>query len=188
MNVLWTSIFIISTGLMLVGSVDSIIPALIVGGSKAVTLSIKLLAIYGVWCGLARIMEDTGVSNILTKLCNPIVSLLFGKNVSRDTRRYVSVNLACNFLGLGNASTPSGIAAITSMPNKGGVASNNMLLLLILNVCYIQLFPTTIIGLLSSSGSSDPFRVVLPTFIVSLLCSIVGIIVVKICSKFFRGE
>ncbi|MBQ9791008.1 MAG: hypothetical protein IJW28_00310 [Clostridia bacterium] len=186
MNILWTGIFIISILMLLVNPLDNVFSILILGGTNAVNLSIKLLAIYGVWCGILSIMEDTGLNKKLSKFLNPIISFLFGKDISAETKEHISLNLTSNVLGMGNVSIPSGIKAVSSMYKGESVATHNMIMFLILNVCSIQLVPTTVIGLMSASGSNNISGVVLAIFITSVVSVSVGVILCKIFRKIFK--
>ena len=93
MNIIWTSIFILALFSMLIFSPSSVIPSLILGGTNAVNLAVKLIAIYGVWCGLLAILEDTKLNKKLEVCFSPLIRLLFGKNISPDTKQNISTNI-----------------------------------------------------------------------------------------------
>ena len=186
MNAIWTAFIILSICLMLPSNFDSIIPTFISGGTSAINLSIKLIAIYGVWCGILAILEDTKLDKKLAKLISPIVHFLFGKDISSETKEYISTSIVSNFLGMGNASIPSGIDAINSMSNGSRYASNAMLMLLLLNVCPVQLIPTTVIGLISTHGGTHISSVIIGVFITNFIALVVGVLLLKICGKIFK--
>jgi spore maturation protein A len=186
MNVIWTSIFTLALCSTLIFSPSIVVPSLIEGATNAVNLSIKLIAIYGVWCGLLAILEDTNLNTKLNILISPIVSLLFGKNISHDTRQYISTNIISNFLGMGNASIPSGIKAVSSMYKGANAATDNMLMFLLINVFPLQLLPTTVIGLISASNGTTISSVIIGVIFTNIVALIVGGVVLKICSKIFK--
>ena len=76
--------------------------------------------------------------------------------------QYIVLNLTANMLGLGNASTPFGIAAMKELEKEeqtGEKASNNMILFVVLNTASIQIIPTTIAALRLKNGSADPLEI-----------------------------
>ena len=99
----------------------------------------------------------------------------------------VSMNLAANLLGLGNAATPLGIRAMQLMQKEqrsGATATNDMALFVVMNTASLQLIPTTTAMLRSAAGSATPLDI-LPAVWLASLCSItVGITVAKILEKF----
>ena len=113
---------------MLFVSPETVISAMLDGGMSAISLSIKMLAIYAVWMSVLKIMEKTGLNGMLSRLFRPLTKRLF-KNESEKAYDYISVNLASNMLGLGGAATPAGINAIKEMDKSDGRASKNMVML-----------------------------------------------------------
>jgi len=53
-----------------------------------------------------------------------------------------------------------------------------MMLFIVINTASVQLIPFTVIGLLASYGSQNPNRIMLPTFIATVVsaCTAVGIL------------
>lgn len=161
-----------------------VLTGLTAAANKAVKLSFELCAIYAIWMGIFSILEQTGISKWFSKILSPIVNLIFGKkNISDESRKYISMNMSANILGMGSAATPMGIKAIESMnkdnPDKSSV-TYPMTMLIIISCTVIQFLPASIMGLMSASGSKNPASIVFPTIIASLLSCITGIILVKI--------
>lgn len=72
----------------------------------------------------------------------------------------MSANVSANLLGLGNAATPLGIQAARRMAaGCGGVASDELCRLVVLNTASIQLLPTTVAGVRAALGSASPFDI-----------------------------
>jgi len=162
------------------------ITAMTKGANDAVKLSLTLVALYGLWLGLLNIMEKLGLTAKLSKLMSPVVRFLFGKEISADTQQYISTNIAANLLGLGNAATPMGINAVSSMAKEGQTkASTPMIMLVVISATSLQLLPTTVIGLLVSHGSTNPTAFLLPCIIATVTSTLVGIVLVKVFSKIF---
>ena len=86
------------------------------------------------------------------------------------------MSLSCNLLGLGNASTPSGIEAIRLMDKDLPKTRFAMLMLLVINAMGLQLFPTTIIGLRANLQSSNPSDIILPTFLSTIIPTIICVL------------
>ena len=111
MNLVWTSVMLVGIGMLLLNNVEATMDALFAGGNKAIALSLKLWGIYTLWLGILKIVEDTGLDKKLSKLLRPIIRLLFGKT-DEYTENQIAINITSNLLGMGNASTPSGMNAI----------------------------------------------------------------------------
>lgn len=160
------------------------LPAMIDGATAAITLTLTMLAIYCVWLSLLKLMENAGINKFLNKLCRPITKRLF-KGESDQTLEYITVNMSANLLGMGGAATPMGIKAIESMCNDKSkkFATDNMILLLVINCTSIQLFPATIIGLRASEGSANPADIILPCLIATLCSTLIGIVLCKILAR-----
>ena len=114
MNWVWTSIMLLGLGMLLISNVDIAVSSMLDGGSKAISLSLKLWGIYAVWLGVLKIVEETGLDKKLSKLFKPIISKLIGKTDEYTSNQLV-INFTSNLLGMGNASTPSGINSIAGL-------------------------------------------------------------------------
>ena len=97
---------------------------------------------------------------------------------SRDeeTLAAVTANVSANLLGLGNAATPLGIQAARRMAvGYGGIASNELCLLVVLNTASIQLLPTTIASVRAAAGSAAPFDILPAVWISSIVSVAAGL-------------
>ena len=65
MNLVWISVLIVSLGIMLLTNVDIAFSTILTGSEKAIALTLKLWAIYAVWLGILKIVEDTGLDKKL---------------------------------------------------------------------------------------------------------------------------
>ena len=66
---------------------------------------------------------------------------------------------------------------------KGGKATSNMDMLVVINATSIQLIPATIIALRASAGSGNPSSIIAPTLISSTIATVVGVVLTKLFSK-----
>lgn len=176
---------IVGLGLMLFNNVDSAFATILSGSEKAIALSLKLWSIYAIWLGLLKIVEETELDKKIAKLLSPLINFLIGKTDDK-TKNYIAINLTSNLLGMGNASTPSGIEGMAGLDKGSKYITTAMAMFFILNVTNIQLIPTTVISLRAMHGSSNANDIILPTIIASIASTVTGIILIKLCKKLFR--
>ena len=132
-----------------------------------------------------EMMNQCGMSAGLARLFRPLLRRLLPR-ASRDpeTLAAVSANVSANLLGLGNAATPLGVRAARRM-SRGceGVASDELCLLVVLNTASIQLLPTTVAGVRSALGCSDPFDILPAVWLASLLSVAAGLLTERLLSR-----
>lgn len=170
------------------GKMSNLSLAIITECSESVSLSITLCGSICLWSGFMNIAEKSGIVKLLSKMFSPLMRLLF-PNISRSSKAmgYITLNFISNLLGLGNASTPLGIKAMEELKKAEGVtdsASNNMIMLTVLNTAALQLFPATIITLRAEYGSITPSDIIPAVWIVSLITLTLTVLAVKFLSRF----
>ena len=181
MNVAFLIISAISVVLMIARAPEAAFPTMIDGVTHAIELSIKLCAIYAVWLSVLKMVEATSLDKKLSKLLRPIVRKIF-KNESDEAYDYISINLAANMFGMGGVATPAGIKAMSAMSDGSDRASDNMIMLLVINATSIQLIPATVIAMCAGANSQSPSDIILPTLISSGIATLVGAIMCKVLS------
>lgn len=159
---------------------QSMTDTLLAGTSKAVGLCLRLVSVYALWMGLLQIAEESGVSDKVAKLYNPLLNRLFRAESPR-ARTLIGLNLTANLLGLGAAATPLGIAAVESMSHGEEKATDGMILFFVLNVTAVQLLPTTLVSLRASHGSVNPSDIILPSLVASSCTAVCGVVLVFLC-------
>lgn len=184
MNYIFNLVFILSMSIMLFVSPSSCISSLLTASEKAVNLCISLISIYAIWLAILEIVDKSGLSKIIAKILKPIIKLLFG-NQNDETSEVLAINLSANMLGMGNASTPSGIKAMTLLDDGSGKPNKAMIMLVVINSMSLQLIPTTLIGMRVAYGSTNPSDIIFPIIITSIVSTILGIVMVKI---FYRNK
>lgn len=182
MNVIFLITVLIATVAVAVINPENFVGIMLSGATDAVTLSVKLVAVYAVWMSVLEMMDRAGLNAKMTTLCRPLTNALF-KGESDEAKKYITVNLASNMLGLGGAATPAGIKAISLMDNGSGVATKNMIMLVVVNATSVQLIPATVMSLLASNGATNPSSIILPTLISTAVSTVAGIILVKALYK-----
>ncbi len=185
---LWA--FLLAGGLLLAvftGKGESIVQAAIEGGSNAVTLCIALIGAYALWLGILEIAEKAGLTKAMAKRMKKLIARLFPELAGDDKSiSLVSMNLACNMLGMGNAATPVGLQAMENMQLNNrdkSRATNAMCLLLVINASSIQLIPTTIISIRAATGSAAPAEIVGTALFATCVSTAVGIIAAKLLER-----
>lgn len=189
-NIVWFLILFIGIAFGITSGNGEILSKTIVNTtSSTVDLVIDLVGIMCLWCGVMKIAEKSGLTDKLARTLKPILKIIF-KEAGRDERALgaIVMNLTANMFGLSNAATPFGIKAMEEMDrlNKNkDVASNDMVLFLVLNAACIQFVPTTVISIRAAFNSSNPGAIILPALCTTTLASILGIILCKLLQKYF---
>ena len=175
---------------ILTGQMDAVADAAMEGAASAVDLGISMAGVLCLWSGVMEIMNTCGLSAGLARIFRPLLRRLLPQ-ASRDqkTLAALSANMSANLLGLGNAATPLGIRAARRMARGcGGVASDDLCLLVVLNTASIQLLPTTIASVRSASGAQAPFDILPAVWLASLLSVTAGILMAKLLAALGRNR
>lgn len=178
MNIMFFVMTVASLILVTVVSPDSAFSIMISGASNAISLALKLCAIYAIWLSVLDIMQKVGMSRALDRLFSPITKRLF-KGEDEKTREFITLNFSANLLGMGSAATPLGIKAMEGMQDGSDKATDNMILFMVVNATSIQLLPATIIGLRSSYGSASASDIILPSLIATAVSTVCGVLLAK---------
>lgn len=185
MNVIFTLVFLFSVGAFLFSDPDGALAAMTKGGEKAIALSLSLLSVYCVWMGITEIADKSGLTAKLSSLLKKPISFLFPL-ADEETRKYISVNLGANLLGLGGVATPAGISATTLMANRGD--DEGITALFVLASTSIQILPATVIGLRQRAGSVSPADIFLPTLLSTIVSTGTGLILCRLTKRRKEGS
>ena len=167
------------------GNLDAVSAAALEGANSAVQLSLSMVGILCLWSGVMEIMNACGLSKGIAAVFRPLLRRLMPQ-ASKDDRTLaaLSANLSANLLGLGNAATPLGIQAARRMAQGcGGIASDELCLLVVLNTASIQLLPATIASLRAAAGCKTPFDILPTVWVASILSVTVGLLTAHILSR-----
>lgn len=171
---------------ILTGQIGEVSAAAVNQSAKAIELMLTLMGTMCFWSGIMRVADEAGLTEKLSRLFSPILLRLFkGVKKNSPALKAISMNIAANLLGLGNAATPLGIAAmqeLNSLEHNPKSASDNMILFVVLNTASLQLIPTTAIMLRQKAGSIAPMEIMLPVWLASLASITVGVTVAKLFS------
>lgn len=186
---IWTGMVAVSVVYGLVnGTIGAVGAAAMEGAQAAVELCVSMAGIMCMWSGVMAIMEACGLTAGLSRLFRPILRRLL-PNACRDseTLSAVSANVSANLLGLGNAATPLGIQAARRMAaGCGGVASDELCRLVVLNTASIQLLPTTVAGVRAALGSASPFDILPAVWLASAISVTAGLGAARLLQRFWR--
>lgn len=185
MNYIWAGMILFScVCALLTGRLPELSDAVLSGAAGAVQLVIVLLGMMCVWTGLMKIADAGGMTSLLSRLFYPVLKRLFPR-YSKDSpaMKAICMNITANLLGLGNAATPLGIAAMKEMSKVNGgkpEADNNMVMFVVINTASIQLIPTFMGTLRAQYGSANPFDIVPAVWLASILSLGLGILAAKV--------
>lgn len=163
------------------GNVSELSEAVLSKSGEAVTLAISICGTMCLWCGLMKVAEAAGLVEKLSKLLSPLVCLLF-RSVRKGSRAagLITMNLAANILGLGNATTPLGIKAMEELSDGSGAATDDMIMLTVLNTASLQIIPATAAALRTANGAANAMDILPCVWIVSVYAVTVAVAAVKI--------
>ena len=171
------------------GNLGALSPAVMEGASSAIRLALSLAGALCLWSALAKLMEKAGALRGLARVMRPVFRRLFPQ-ASRDETAmgYLCANVSANLLGLGNAATPMGIAAVKRMQELAHTrtATDEMCRLIVLNTASIQLLPTTVAALRASAGAARPFAILPAVWLTSLGSVTVGLLAVGLFARWRR--
>ena len=174
MNILFFALFFMGLAYMLATDPSGATAAALAGAENAVTLTIKMLAVYALWLGVLGVMRKNGVADVISRIFHPIIKRAF-KGEKKETQDLISQNLAANFLGIGSAATPLGIEAVRLMQGEETTATRHTVLFIVINACGVQLLPATVIALRAQAGSAAPADILTPTVISTLVTAAIGV-------------
>lgn len=182
----WIFILLVALGVVmgaLTGRMPQVSAAAMSACGDAVTLVISLLGVLCLWGGLMRVAEEAGITAWLSRRMAPLLRWLFPHiRPNSPASHAISMNMAANLLGLGNAATPLGIAAVRAMKDQSPLedtATDDMVMFVVLNTASMQLVPTTTAALRLAAGSAAPLDILPAVWLASALSLAAGIVVAK---------
>jgi spore maturation protein A len=169
------------------GKLSIITPTIFDSAEKAIQFCIGLAGMIAFWSGILKIAEVSGITEIIAKLFQPILKLLFTSiSLPKKTLGLISLTVAANLLGLGNIATPLGLKTMSELqqlnptPEK---ASDEICTFLALVLGGLSLIPSTLIAIRSRAGSKDPAVILGPVLLVTLAGTITALTVNYVAIK-----
>lgn len=150
----------------------------------AVKLAIGLAGIMALWLGLMRIAEKSGLISYFVRLIYPLLHWLFPAiDKNHPVFGSISLNMAANVLGLGNAATPMGIKAMQQLQELNKVkdtASDEMCMFLAINTSSVQLIPPVTLIAIIGAGVSE---LIVPIILATTASTIAAVTSAKLMAK-----
>ncbi|QDT68630.1 Spore maturation protein A [Planctomycetes bacterium MalM25] len=157
------------------------------GANVAVDLLLSLIGIMVLWLGLMQVAKDAGLIDALAWLLRPLMRWLFPEvPEGHPAQGAMLMNISANVLGLDNAATPFGLAAMKELqelnPDKE-TATNAMATFLAINTSSVTLVPISVIGYRIAAGSDNPAGPLAYIMLATLVSTLVAIIAVRTLAK-----
>lgn len=151
-------------------------------------ISLGLVGVMSLWLGLMKVGEKAHMIELFARAIDPLFRRLFpAVPRGHPAGGSIVMNFSANMLGLDNAATPLGLKAMRELqqinPHKD-VASDPMIMFLVLNTAGITLIPTSVIAIrqtmaieqgLVGFNAADIF---LPTLIGTFISFVAGLVAV----------
>lgn len=173
------------------GRMQQLSEAVLAGAGNAVQLILGMLGMMCAWTGLMKIADAGGLTAVLSHVLGPVLRRLFPAYPPESpAAKAICMNITANLLGLGNAATPMGLAAMKEMAaqNHGSkVANNSMVTFVVLNTASLQLIPTFMGTLRAQYGSTTPFDILPAVWVVSAIALAAGLLAAKLMEGFSIG-
>lgn len=189
MSWIWTGLIAVSlVAAAFLGNVGALSTAVQTGAQAGITLAISMAGSICLWTGVGKLMEKAGLTGMLSALLRPLLGRLF-PSIKTDSvlENHLSANVCANFLGLGNAATPMGIQAAQRMARgQGGIASDELCRLIVLNTASIQLIPANVAAVRSGLGCAAPFDILPAVWITSLCSAGLGVTAAWLLGKLWK--
>lgn len=195
LNYIWVAFFLIAFAiavckLVFMGDVE-VFPAIMTStfdtARTAFEISIGLTGVLSLWMGIMKIGERGGLVAALARLLSPVLCRIFPDiPKGHPAMGTMFMNFSANLLGLDNAATPMGLKAMQELqeinPQKD-VASNPMIMFLVLNTSGLTLIPVSVLLYRAQLGAANPTDVFIPILIATTVSTVVGLIVTSIYQR-----
>lgn len=168
------------------GKLPEVASAVMKGATEGVNMSLSLLGIMCLWTGIMEIANKSGFTKFFSYLLRPITKLIFPHvPQNSEAMNAIVMNMTANMFGMSNAATPLGIKAVKELHklNPSKIASDEICMFVVINTASLELVPSTVLALRQSVNSQNPFEIIVPVWIASILSITVGVILAKIFSK-----
>ena len=185
MNVIWPLCAVVSLAVSIFNNsyVNTVTEAL-AAAQDAVKIIFSLVGMLCFWSGILEVAERSGLVKKAERLLSFAVRLLF-PNVKKGSRLsgYITENIAANLLGVGNAATPAGVAAMEEMDKNNPhpeMPTAQMCIFAVLNTASLQLVPTSVISMRAASGAANASDIIPAIWISSALSLAAAVFSMKI--------
>ncbi|MDQ7006803.1 MAG: nucleoside recognition domain-containing protein [Acidobacteriota bacterium] len=165
---------------LLTGRIEAVSRASVESAQSAVTLAIGLVGMMSFWLGMVEVLSRAGLLGGLARSLRPLFRRLFPEIPDgHPALAAITMNIAANMMGLVNAATPFGIAAMRQLDRlntRKGTATDPMCLFLAINTSAVAVFPTGVIAARAALGSKDPAGIVITTLLATALSTLAAVV------------
>lgn len=174
------------------GHMREVTQASIESAGAGVTLAIGLIGVMTFWLGLVEVLSRAGLLGSLARGLRPLFRRLFPDVPDgHPALAAMTMNIAANMMGLVNAATPFGIAAMRQLDRlntRKGTSTDAMCLFLAINTSAVAILPTGVIAARAALGSRDASGIIVTTLLATSLSTLGAILVALVLSRlpFFR--
>lgn len=182
MGIIWILLMVVSIGIMMFSDPAGVLSAMTASVNESLLLCVKMCGVYCVWLGFIKIMEEINALKAVGSLLRPLIEKLFGQ-VNPKAKDYLVVNISANLIGVANAATSTAIKAIGEMDRGDVKMTRGMAMLFVINATGIELLPSTVMSMRAAAGSASPADILLPSFIVNVVTTAIGILLVCLLYK-----
>lgn len=190
MNIIWTTILIICIIFSCIISNPSLVISSITNSSKNAIENIWIIASMLIfWSGIFNILSNTNILSKLSSKIYSIFSFLFKKEeVSNKAKEHISLSIASNLLGVGNAATINSLNGIEELQNQNKnkkKLNKSMAVFIALNTASMQLIPTSMISLRTLYNSYNPEKIIIPVILISFISLSISLIFVNLLWRYY---
>ena len=202
LNWLWIGFFTVAFATAAVrwllgehGIFQALMAALFDGARSGFEISLGLAGVMALWLGLMRVGERAGVIALLARVAGPLLARLFpGVPAGHPAQGAMTMNISANVLGLDNAATPLGLAAMRELQTLNtrtpDTASDAQIMFVVMNTAGLTLIPTSVIAIRQSvalqQGLGAGFNaadIFLPTLLVTFISLLAGVLAVAVAQR-----
>lgn len=195
LNAIWAGMILVACAVALVKAIVTghgeifvaLVHSLFDSAKTGFEISLGLAGVMTLWLGLMRVAQAGGGLALLTRGLAPLFKRLMPEvPPQHPAQGAVVMNMSANVLGLDNAATPLGLAAMRELQTLNptpDTATNAMILFLVLNASSVTLLPLTIFTYRAQMGAHDPTDVFVPILIATYCSTLVGLVAVAIVQR-----
>ena len=169
------------------GRISELSQAVLDGAGEAVEITVALLGMMCLWCGIIEVLRDAGTVSRLSRLLSPLLRRAFPDAYRTGVAvEEICAAVAANMLGIANAATPFALAAMERLDRENPMPereSDDMVTLSVLGASSVSLLPTTVISLLHAEGSASPYSVIVPIWICSSVCTVFVVVLSRLTRR-----
>ena len=169
------------------GSAAALGGAVIDGAAGAVQVTLSLCGMMCLWCGMMEVLREAGAIRRLSRLLRPLLRLIFPRAAQTgEGLEEISANVSANLLGIGNAATPMALRAMEQLQKhnpKPDRASAEQIALAVLNTASVSLIPANLLALRRAAGSPQPYAIMVPVWIVSVVCAALAVVLTRLIGR-----